>query len=736
MSRTTQKITTPKSITIPKQRGRIPDFIIEKWQGLITEIKDIKTLPIGASPDTINWITGRYQDHIELRRGYALLGATRRGAGKVTGLAVGERYDQTQVPFFTTGQKCYYYLTSTDDTAEVGTDMLPAAASGEDISISPYQNIAGSFVYLTSPNSSIYNINVANPGSSTDLQSTTYRGNMTIGQNRSFLWNRKDINNSKDQTGLYLSYIDKATVSQYTQTTKEQLNATNASTQHFTGTLAFRASAPKTTSFYNQIAAPIAAGVAINAIVKGSTTEIGTTGAHGLVAGDCVYFDGISGMTELNNLFGIVYKVVSSTDFIVAIDSSGFTDYTMSGNSYKAEFFSDDRNGLMTSKEGGTGTINYATGAYDVTFIGVPINSKHLYGQYYTEDATTHGIADFSFSGSRTAGQGSIYRQDDGGNIQAVMPFQDVEYVFHQLKTWALTLTSVDTAATNLPYRSDMGLPYFRGAYATDDGVIFLDNSNPAEPRVKILEIMLNSTTTTVVPTSISDVLDLSSFGFAYAVMFRWGDFDILMCQDSKNGVNTSFNSATFIRNRFSGVWDKLDYIASTLANFNGTLISGDWSTQNIFTLFSGFDDDGANIDNHWSSGQYNLGISGLKRFYRMTIEGLIQKTQNIDIYLSFDGGAFTKAYTVQGTGSYVDQGAQTSIGSYTIGSKVIGGGASPVFANPFEVDLNFASDLFEYVQVKFVATDIGFVQINKFSYKDIRYKGRKITPERTVNVT
>jgi hypothetical protein len=40
---------------------------------------------------------------------------------------------------------------------------------------------------------------------------------------------------------------------------------------------------------------------------------------------------------------------------------------------------------------------------------------------------------------------------------------------------------------------------------------------------------------------------------------------------------------------------------------------------------------------------------------------------------------------TIEGSGSYVDQGVNTSIGSYTVGSKVVGAGGD-VTAHPFDV--------------------------------------------------
>src|SRR5439155_20104972 len=117
------------------------------------------------------------------------------------------------------------------------------------------------------------------------------------------------------------------------------------------------------------------------------------------------------------------------------------------------ETFTDDRNGTMVGSLGGTGTVNYATGAVSVTFNTAPANSQAITCSYYTEDATSDGPLDFDTS-STGAGKAKIFRQHDGGAFMASFPFLDVEYCFHLLKTWAVTTTLNDTEATNLPYRN------------------------------------------------------------------------------------------------------------------------------------------------------------------------------------------------------------------------------------------------------------------------------------------
>jgi len=55
----------------------IPDYTVSQFLGLNTFIKDLKTLKKGVASSSNNWITGKYGDHIELRRGSQLLGLGR-----------------------------------------------------------------------------------------------------------------------------------------------------------------------------------------------------------------------------------------------------------------------------------------------------------------------------------------------------------------------------------------------------------------------------------------------------------------------------------------------------------------------------------------------------------------------------------------------------------------------------------------------------------------------------------
>jgi len=635
---------------VAQSTDMIPDFILDKFYGLNTSVKDIKTLKPGYSPDAENWVTSKFNDSIELRRGYARLGTTENtGNGRITGIGVGLRYDGTQVPWFSYGRKVKYYDATLDDTVEVGTDLLPTGADGEDVWFVPYQGLAGSFMFCGSPNSSVYKIPTANPGSAVDQVVSNYRwGTFHIGQNRAFAGQRNGTTSgNNDKTGLYLSYIDKDQLSDFTQVTGEALG------------------------------------------VAGSLTYSGTLVAR-------------------TGVRTVMYVEITDT----------------------AETFKDDRNGNLVGSAGGTGTINYATGAYSVTFASVAVGS--VTASYYHETSTSAGILDFTGSAN---GQGKSFRQDDGGgNIMAIFNINTIEYCLHQLKTWQLTTALDDTTTTNLPYRN-VGIPYPKGAWQTPDGIILADLSRPTDPKFRKMQVLQGTDIQTIEPISISDDLDLSDYAFDKCVAFRWGDYEIFCVQEKIAGTANAHNSVMFARNTISGAWDKFDYFASCLAEYQGSLLAGDSIGNNVYTLFSGFDENGDTIPNHWTSSDLNLGTDNLKTCRRMVIDGLIQPDQSLKISISTDGRSFSEIFTVAGSGSYVDSGIESYIGSATIGSSVIGGGGGTT-ASPYEVDFPLNIERFTFIRVKVEAQGIGFASVHSITFKDIRDKGRKSIPSRISNGT
>lgn len=714
----------------------IPPFTIKNWKGLNTAVKDARFLEPGESYDALNWITGRKGDHIELRRGSALLGTNRReisgNSTKVTGLGVGTKINGTEIPFFTAGRSIYHYDVDTDTTVEdTVANIMPTLADGEDTNINPYSNLAGSFVYITSKNTGHYKIPVANPSDAVDQKIQDYRfGFAKINRSRMYGVDRKGlIGTSFDASGVYLSYVDKQTFEDYpTQQTNLPQFSGDGTTKTFSGSSLAGAFTPGIVTYFSVImAAPIATGITATAISK-ATSAVVSVASHSFVAGDFVMILGAD-MTQINGIITVVESVTATT-ITLPIDSTSFTTYTTGGSIYSCEVFNDDRSGVMNSNLGGTGTINYSTGAWALTFNTAPISgSNNGIANSNYENATVGGILDFSYnSSSRVPGTGNLFRQDDGGGVaQAIWPYQGVEYCFHKLRSWVINaLDTTDTLTTNLPYYEQVGVPYPRAVFPTANGVVYLDNSNPAEPKVSILQIPPGSTNLTVVPTNMSGELDLSGFGYDYAVIYRWNEYDIMECQKFINGIKDTYNSVTFIRNIYSGTWNKLDYAFTCLDIYNGTLIAGDSLSPNMYTLFSGFDDDGEVIANYWKSAYTDFGIEGLKKVGYINFQGLIQQAQSIEVSIALDQGDYSLIGTISGDGQYVAKANPIGVGSFTTGNNVVGGGGE-VSANPYELDIALHTDKFEFISFQIKAIGVGYASVDNVTWKDIRWKRKRL---------
>lgn len=622
-------------------------------KGLFTRLEN-ESIPDGSASDSLNWQT--FGDRIELRRGRTLLGTNVSGVGKATGLFVAERFDGVEQPFYTYDRKIKYYDTVTEDWIEVSTaDVLPASASGEDISIDKYHSLAGAFAYFSSKNSGIYKIPIANPGSIVDLSSTSHRGKIKIKQNRMFLWDRKDTSGGFDTTGLYGSKIDKDELSDYTSVTAETgfAGAVNGVNTAYTVTLAFKSGQPKRTCMYVSVSA---------------TTGAGT------------------------------------------------------------ETFRDSRNGTLVSNFGGTGTINYATGAVSVTFANAP-TAGSVSADYYWEDSSSGGIADFTKATPRVAGEGFTLRQDDGGaDLQNIFSFGQNEYCMHTLKTWNLTLTSDDTNATNLIYRENVGIPNWRAGVETGDGVYFVDAPSGVEPFIRILKP--NSLNSELIPKSISDQLDLTGYLFDDAVVWDWGNYLVVACKTSGSAENDTM----FTYHKLWKAWDRFDFRVSCLYTYNGALLAGDSASKNIFTLFSGLTDEDVEIPNYWISKKDDLGSEGVKYHNIFEINGLIQDDQELEVHFSYDGSDFVKVGTISGQGTYVDHTQRITIGANTLGSKEIGGGGGTIQASPYRREFRVNTPRYQKIRVKFVATQVGYVSVSQYGFKDIRGKGKTLPPQYVVN--
>ena len=390
----------------------------------------------------------------------------------------------------------------------------------------------------------------------------------------------------------------------------------------------------------------------------------------------------------------------------------------------------DNKDGTLTGSAGGTGTINYTTGAISVTFKVAPAGSQAITSDYKWLDDTINGICDFDYTTpTRTEGEGDVLRQDDGGELMNTFSYGDVEYCLHKKKSWALTLTSDDTGATNFIHRDKVGIPARLAGDDTGNGIYYIDISDDKDPQLRLLTLSYGGEK--VLPISISKAIkyknklvgiDLSDYYFDKAVVKEWGDFIILAC--STDGVQ---NNIMFVYDKVKKTIDLVDFWASCLAVYNGTLIAGDPFVPNVYTLFSGFDDDDSDIPNYREGADIDLGVDGLKKVKHLIIEGDIGVDQTIKVSTQIDDGTFVEIGTIVGTGDYVDTGHTVSVGTDTIGSKPVGGGGSDVVAYHYMRQFNFNQGKFFNSKLRFEATGVGYASVSMYNYRDIRKKNSRI---------
>jgi len=388
------------------------------------------------------------------------------------------------------------------------------------------------------------------------------------------------------------------------------------------------------------------------------------------------------------------------------------------------ETFRDDRNGVLVGSAGGTGSINYATGAYSLIF-NANVGVVNITADYYTEDSTDEGIVDFSKSVTRLAGEGFSIRQDEGGaKFQNMGSISDDEYCLHIKKTWKLTLSADDENATNQVHRQRTGIPYWRALEEIERGLLYVDVISEEDPFIRVMEQSEFSEKTT--SPSISDRIDLNQYEFDQAVLKEWGIYYVLLCRTK----NSTINNRAFFYNTVWGSWDITDFRGSVLDEYNGTLVAGDSGSNNVFTLFSGFTDEEANIENYWTSGDDDLDAGGVKQVNRILMEGQIARDQELQVYVSLDGADFVLTKTITGRGSYVNLSDDVTIGGPTIGSTLIGGSSNAITVHDYKYEFKINSDKFEKIRIRFIASKVGYVSVSKYEWKDIRYKGRSVTPQ------
>lgn len=705
----------------------VPKVSVSDFKYGILNYLEPQAIPEGAATDSLNWIT--VGSKIEIRRGYALFGKTRQtGTGRIGGIFTAHLWNGNEVYLRARGAHLEYYNTtlSPADWTEIGSSLLGTAAVNDDVSFAEYISQAGAQVWVSSPNGGLWKIMTANLGSPVNqyINGVNFEGYIKITLNRMFAWGM-----NKAKTILYQSKVDPQNAG-YQLVTAEAIG--NSGSKTYTGTLGFLS--PQNVSI--SLASP-AVVTFTNTFVGGESVQFSTAGTlpTGMVVGQTYYVltAGLSGsqfefsITPGGTPFSTVGGSQSGQASVTVIGRTAFgVSFTDGGT----EVFTDNYMGGLTGSLGGSGTINYATGAYSISFNGTA--AGNVTATYQWENSTVGGIADFTYSSTRTTGQGNFYLQD-GGTLLNSHTYNQIEYQMHQRSVWNVITNVADSAVgwLSTPFRKNMASQNWRGSVATADGIYYVDTTVNSRPYFAL--IAYNQLGTQVLPTDLSSgstdgkpKFDMTEFYFDQASMFEWDRYILCACRT----LASSVNNRIILYNKDLDCFDVVDFYATCFSIANGALIAGDSATGNVFTVFSGFDDDQATPYSQWTSNIDFLKIVGQKTVKQIWIEGEIDPNQKMQVLAATDRGQFVLIGTVLGNGSYVDKGSNISIGQNTVGLNQVGGGGlqnSIITSNHYEIPIKISLGRFQQIQLQFITIGIGYVSISTFLYYDVWEKADKM---------
>lgn len=378
------------------------------------------------------------------------------------------------------------------------------------------------------------------------------------------------------------------------------------------------------------------------------------------------------------------------------------------------QVYTDDYNGNLVGSSGGTGTINYTTGAWTVSAGGAGTAT------YQWEDSNQKGITDFTKSATRLAGEGFIVRQDAGGDaIRVVIPLAGSYFSLKGSTCYQFTPDSTDLSPVNKIFRTNIGVKTLRSAIGTGAGILYMNTANPTYPQLEILR-----------PNAFGDSFDTkplfphfkwSDFSYDDVCLESWDTYALVAC-----AYDSTENNRLILADTATDSVDVTYYGVRCFAKNGGYLYGGDPVSQTTYELFTGFDDDGIKIDNEWISRGDLLATDELKKVKRQRFKGLITPDQAVEVWVSTDKDDYILVGTILGSGDYVDYTSSYAIGTTMIGTSTLGGD-DEVSAYHFYVELKPHIGKFRKRSIKFVATGIGYVAIQQMTDKDVMRFGNRM---------
>lgn len=141
----------------------------------------------------------------------------------------------------------------------------------------------------------------------------------------------------------------------------------------------------------------------INSITQANPGEVTTTTAHGFSDGDKIKIAGVSGMTQVNNLYFTV--TVTATDkFTIGVNTSAYTAYTSGGSAIKYGITQTNPVRVNADAHGFTnGQVIYLAGAAGMTEVnGIAFTITNVATNYF-ELSGINGSSYTAYTGSASA---------------------------------------------------------------------------------------------------------------------------------------------------------------------------------------------------------------------------------------------------------------------------------------------------------------------------------------------
>lgn len=384
----------------------------------------------------------------------------------------------------------------------------------------------------------------------------------------------------------------------------------------------------------------------------------------------------------------------------------------------------DDYNGII-SGTGVTGTINYITGAWTLTFTSAPAVATQVRISYQWENSNSKGITDFTKSSPRQASEGFVVRQDEGGDpIQKVLLGLDgAYYSVKKYSVYRFVMDSTDSNPSNDVFRKDIGIAYWQCAVATGKGIVFMNTANPDKPELTRLE--KNPLGDNIEPNVLLPQFKWENYAYDEGIMETLGRYLLIVCKE----LGSLSNDRLLLCDLSANTVDITSFGMKSIGKDGATLYGGSPYTQSVYQIFSGFDDDSYVIDNYVALKGETYQTERLKKFRRLRLQGRISQQQSYEVYISYDDQDYQLVGTVLGTGTYVDTSTPATVGTQMVGDQAVGGESltDGETVYPYYTELKIKCPKFRKRSIKFVALGFGYCSIKQLLDWDILKFEQKI---------